>query len=111
MPPQPARSPARLLAPAALVVLAVAVLVIVLSSASGGDDAPSRTGTSDEGGATTAPAATGRRGSRSTYTVKRGDTLGSIAQKTGVDVERLQELNAQLDAQAINPGQKIKLRE
>ena len=111
MPPQPARSPARLLAPAALVVLAVAVLVIVLSSAVGDDDGPRGAGTSDEGSATTAPAATGGRGPRSTYTVKRGDTLGSIAAKTGVEVERLQELNPQLDAQAINPGQKIKLRE
>ena len=110
MPPQPARSHARLIAPAALVVLAVAVLLIVLSSA-GGEDGPDRTDTAGDGSATTAPAAAGKRAPRSRYTVKRGDTLGSIAEKTGVEVERLQELNPELDAQAINPGQKIKLRE
>ena len=110
MPPEPARSPARLLAPAALVVLAIAVVVIVLSSG-GGDDAPERTGTVDDGSAVTAPPAKGKRAPRSTYTVKRGDTLGSIAEKTGVEVERLQELNPQLDAQALIAGQNIKLRE
>ncbi len=110
MPPEPARSPARLLAPAALVIMAIAVILIVLSSADG-DDGSERATTVEEGSATTEPAAGGRRAPRSTYRVKRGDTLGSIAEKTGVEVERLQELNPQLDAQAINPGQKIKLRE
>jgi len=110
MPPEPARSPARLLAPAALVVLAIAVLLIVLSSA-GDNGASERANTADDPSATTAPSAKGKRAARSTYTVKRGDTLGSIAEKTGVEVERLQELNPELDAQAINPGQKIKLRE
>ena len=110
MPPQPARSPARLLAPAALVVLAVAVLLIILSSADG-DDGPERANTAGDGSATTAPAAKGKRAPRSTYTVKRGDTLGSIAEQTGVEVERLQELNPELDAQAIIAGQKIKLKE
>ena len=46
-----------------------------------------------------------------TYTVKTGDTLGAIAEKTGVAVERLQELNPELDPQALVSGQKIKLRE
>ena len=110
MPPEPARSPARLLAPAALVTLAIAVILIVLSSA-GGDDGPERATTAEEGSATTAPAAGGKRAPRSTYRVKRGDTLGSIAEKTGVEVERLQELNPQLDAQALIAGQNIKLRE
>jgi LysM repeat protein len=43
--------------------------------------------------------------------VKTGDSLATIAQKTGVTVERLQELNPQLDPQALVSGQKIKLRE
>ena len=112
MPPQRDRSPARLLAPAALVVFALAVVVIVLSSAGGGEDSPNVADTTDRGtSTTTTPAATGRRAPRSAYTVKRNDTLGSIAQKTGVEVERLQELNPQLDPQALIAGQKIKLRE
>ena len=45
------------------------------------------------------------------YAVKTGDTLGSIAEKTGIPVEKLQELNPELDPQALVSGQKIKLRE
>ena len=113
MPPQHDRSPARLLAPAALVVLALAVVVIVLTSSSGGgDDAPRRANTADDATATaTAPSTPRRRRKGSTYTVRRDDTLGSIAEQTGIEVERLRELNPQLDPQALIAGQKIKLRE
>jgi LysM repeat protein len=45
------------------------------------------------------------------YTVKSGDTLGSIAEKTGIPVQKLQELNPQLDPQQLVSGQRIKLRE
>ena len=65
---------------------------------------PSRTSTEHE----QAPDASRRV---PTYTVKTGDTLGAIAEKTGTDVERLQELNPELDPQALVAGQKIKLRE
>ncbi len=110
MPPQRARSPARLLAPAALVVLTLAVIAIVLSSAGGGDDAPQDARTADQETATTTPAAKGKRAPRSTYTVRPGDSLGAIADRTGVEVERLEELNPQVDPQALIAGQKIKLR-
>ncbi|HEX5909838.1 MAG TPA: LysM domain-containing protein, partial [Thermoleophilaceae bacterium] len=46
-----------------------------------------------------------------TYSVKAGDNLGSIAEKTQVPVETLQELNPELDPQALVAGQKIKLKE
>ncbi len=111
MPPEPARSPARLLAPAALVTLALAVIVIVLTSGGGDDTTPQPTDTA--AGEETAPtrrAATGRRRAR-TYTVRPRDTLGSISVKTGIEVESLQELNPQVDPQALIAGQKIKLRE
>ena len=112
MPPERARSPARLLAPAALVTLALAVMVIVLTSGGGDDTSPQATDTAaDEETAPTPRAAAGRRPSGRTYTVKRGDTLGSIAEQTGIEVESLQELNPQLDPQALIAGQKIKLRE
>ncbi|MDQ4047910.1 MAG: LysM domain-containing protein [Actinomycetota bacterium] len=111
MPPQRARSPARLLAPAALGLFALAVVLIVLSSAGGGEGAPRGADTAEEGSATTTPVARRKRRPRSTYTVRPRDTLGSIAQKTGIEVQRLQELNPQLDPQALIAGQKIKLRE
>jgi LysM repeat protein len=43
--------------------------------------------------------------------VKLNDTLGLIAEKTDVPVERLQELNPELDPQNLIVGQRIKLRE
>ncbi len=43
--------------------------------------------------------------------MKIGDTLGSISEKTGIPIEKLQELNPELDPQQLNSGQKIKLRE
>ena len=105
------RSPARLLAPLALVVFALAVAVVVLT-ASGGEG-NGGTDTSSNGTGTTAQTTTGTTTAprRATYTVKTGDTLGLIAEKTGVSVERLQELNPELDPQALLSGQKINLRE
>jgi len=44
------------------------------------------------------------------YVVQTGDTLGSIASKTGVSVNRLQQLNPHLDPQALVSGQRLKLR-
>jgi LysM repeat protein len=41
--------------------------------------------------------------------VKPGDVLSSIAEKTGVSLQRLQELNPDVDASALRAGQKLKL--
>lgn len=105
-------SPARLLAPLALVAFALAVVLVVVASSGGGDGGgggdTARSGSSGTGTPTTD---TAPRRTRATYTVKIGDTLGSIAEKTGVSVERLQILNPELDPQALLSGQKIKLRE
>jgi LysM repeat protein len=110
MPDHPARSPLRLLAPLALVVVAIAVVGVLLSSDSGGGDESGR----PSAGRTTTAARTQpkrTRATRATYTVKTGDTLGGISEKTGVPIDRLQELNPNLDPQALVSGQKIKLRE
>lgn len=112
MPPQDNRSPARLAAPLALVVVAIAFLFVVATSGTGdgnggesASEAPERTSTEQR----TEPKPAPRRAS--TYTVKTGDTLGAIAEKTGLDVQTLQDLNPELDPQALVSGQKIKLRE
>ena len=52
-----------------------------------------------------------RRKQRAFYVVKLNDTLGLIAQKTDVPVERLEALNPDLDPQNLVVGQRIKLRE
>lgn len=109
MPPQRYRSPGRLLAPIALFAVFVALVLIVLAST--GPSGP-KDGGSDSRveGAFTSPAGSSARRRRGVYTVKSGDTLGGIAQRNGTTVERLQELNPDLDARTLVTGQKIKLR-
>lgn len=105
-------SSARILAPVSLAVCAVAVLVVIGGSMGDGDPsaggAPaSETASQQATGTSTAPQP--RQPAR--YTIESGDTLGAIAEETGVPVETLQELNPELDPQALIAGQKIKLRE
>jgi LysM repeat protein len=105
---------ARLLAPLALIGVTVAVLMIVLGSGVVGDD-----NSSESAGTRDLPAATDRGATQNkkkkrlskSYTIKANDTLSGIADKTGVTVERLEELNPDLDPQGLVAGQKIKLRE
>ena len=112
--PSRSSTSARVLAPAALVVCALLFLFVVATSGGGGggdgeeksDSANTQTQTSRS----TAPKKRPKRTKGSTYTVKTGDTLGSISEKTGVGVEELQELNPQLDPQALVSGQKLKIR-
>jgi LysM repeat protein len=105
------RSPARLLAPLALVLVAFAVVVVVVASNGNGDDGANASSGGTGGSAPSSVATTPTRPLRKTYTVKTGDTLNAIAEKTGVSVERIEELNPDLDPQALLSGQKITLRE
>ena len=103
---------ARLLAPVALAVCAVAFFAVVLTSGSSEDEKKSSRA-SDTSKRSPQPRRKTRRSrpTRPTYTVKTGDTLAGIAEKNGVSVEQIQELNTELDPQALVSGQKIKLRE
>lgn len=62
------------------------------------------------GGKTSKPAASAPKTSGSTYTVKKGDTLSEIAQKTGVSVASLQSYNGIKNANKIIVGQVLKLK-
>lgn len=108
------RSPARFLAPLALVAVIVLVGGVATSSnfRDGGDSEPprpNRTATSPAAEAartTTAPAVTGRR----FYTVQSGDTPSGIAEETGIGLDELLELNPDLDPQTLSPGTRLRLR-
>jgi LysM repeat protein len=107
---------ARFLAPLALIAFTVAVLAIVMESGVTDDNS-----SSDSTGARNLPAATERTTSTpagqkkkripATYTIRANDTLSGIAARWGMTVEKLQELNPELDPQGLVAGQKIKLRE
>ena len=111
------RSPLRILAPVALIIFALA-LVVIISSANGGgggggSSSPSAEKARDLGtGVTKSKKSKSSRDKlpKSIYIVKSGDTLGSISQKVGVPVSKLQELNPNLDQFSLAPGQKIKIR-
>jgi LysM repeat protein len=114
------RSPLRFLAPVALVAFGLALLVIVSSSNSGDSDNTPSASEKEKDRDLGASTKKKKRNSKSsangnlptrTYTVQRGDTLGSISEKTGIPVAKLQELNPQIDPQQLTTGQKIKLRE
>lgn len=103
----------RWLAPAALAGALVAVIVV--ASAGGGSDggggSASTTATTQRGAQTTrttatstTPAKTPRR-----YTVQPGDVLSAIAEKTGVPLSEIEQLNPDVDAQSLHAGQKLKL--
>ena len=105
-------SPARLLAPVALAVCAIAFFAVLLGSDASDDGSGEASRPAAETDTQQAPATIDtKRPQRRNYTVKTGDTLGAIAAKTGVDVEELELLNPELDPQALVAGQKIKLRE
>jgi len=44
------------------------------------------------------------------FTVRSGDSYGSIAAKSGKDITRLQQLNPKLEAAELQPGDRVRLR-
>ena len=109
-------SPARWLAPLALLVSIGAVLLVV-SASGGGSGGGSETSTSsgitasettETGSSTTetTPTSSGPK----TYVVKPGDTLTAIADATGVPLEQIEQLNDDIDSQSLTVGERIRLR-
>jgi LysM repeat protein len=112
--PERTQSPLRLLAPAALVVFAIAFLLVLTTSSVDEGGSSTRTRTESSRTSKTRTTETTARRDRlvqNVYTVKTGDTLAGISEKVGIPVENLLELNPDLDPQALVSGQKIKLRE
>jgi LysM repeat protein len=120
------RSPARWLAPIAILAALAAIFAIynaTFGSEDGEDSAQTtsseerregssrrrdrerREGTSTNRDTTSTTPRTGRK----TYTVESGDTLASIAEETGVPIEELQELNPGVDSNSLSIGQEIRL--
>lgn len=97
-----ARSPARFLAPLALIAAIVGVAIVVAASRPGG----TTTARSVDQPIHRAHAAKPRK---RFYVVQSGDNLTVIATKTGVGLDRLQSLNPGVDPQALHVGERLKL--
>ena len=114
------RSLSRWLAPLALLASLLAVLFVVSGSRTDEEGDGAAQPTTQErrearGETGTSTTSTGARTSttrqRRTYTVRPGDTLASISERTGVSVEELQELNPDVDPNNLTVGQRIRLTE
>ena len=107
------RSPARFLAPIALVAFAFALYSVVQdarepsSSKSGSPAAASPTATA----AKKSSKKSGKGKRKRTYTVKAGDTPSGIAERNDISLDTLYKLNPKLDPQTLSPGQRVRLSE
>ena len=102
------RSPARLIAPLALVGFVIALLVVINGAS---DDGSSEKKATPAASASATPSRKQKaRKQRRRYVVKAGDTPSGIAEKTGVPLSQIIELNPKLDDQTLAVGDKIKLR-
>lgn len=112
----PRRSPARYLAPLALVAFLIALLVVVMpgGESTGVDpasDAPSADTTAEPASSPQAEETDPQEPSGPRfYNVQPGDTPSTIAERTGVPLERLESLNPDIDPQQLTPGQRLRLR-
>ena len=108
------RNPARFLAPIALIAFAFVLYSVVQDArepAGGNSGTKSGETASPTASSTSTKKKKSTKKKAKTYTVKSGDTPSGIAEKTGVSLETLEELNPDLDPSTLAPGQKIKLSE
>lgn len=96
--------------------LAVTIAVLLIRSGLNGGSPPSGT----QSGPVTHPSTTTKAqttkggpktgGAAQYYKVQSGDTFGSISAKTGVDVAQLERLNPGVRSNALQVGQRIRVK-
>jgi LysM repeat protein len=99
-------APARIAAVTALAIAAIVVIVAVGGALGGGDSGSSKHWQAAKSEHKTAE----KRHAPATYEVQSGDTLISIAHRTGVPVGEIEALNPQVDPQILIAGETLKLR-
>jgi LysM repeat protein len=105
---KPRSSPiARIVAASALALACVLAIVVIGSSVGGGSSGP---GKGNHGGSSAHKAAKKKGHVPASYEVQSGDTLISIAHRTGVPVREIEALNPQVDPQILIAGEELKLR-
>jgi LysM repeat protein len=97
---------ARLLAPIALIAVGVAIYLIVHATVQKND----HTVTQTHHAHTTKHHHHHKSVKTASYTVQPGDTLSGIAAKTHISLTRLETLNPSVSANALQTGQRLRLR-
>ncbi len=95
----------RLVAAIALLVAALVVIVVIAAAISGDDSSSGHRNGKPHPQKEKKP-----RTKAKTYTVESGDTLTTIAHKTGVPIAELQALNPEVDPQILTVGETLQLR-
>jgi len=85
---------------------AVVVVIAAIASSLGDSDSSNKSGSGNGGQSHKS----GPKTTAKTYVVKSGDTLVSIAHRTGVPVVHILALNPEVDPQILIAGQTLKLR-
>ncbi|MCW3038945.1 MAG: LysM peptidoglycan-binding protein [Solirubrobacterales bacterium] len=102
------RSPARFLAPLALIAAAFAVYTLIQPGTDAGSASVSTPAKTTAAPAKKASPNSLRRAK--SYVVRKGDTLSGIAVRTGLSVDHIRALNPGLDVNSLNVGSRLKLR-
>jgi len=94
-------------------IAAFALVIFVVATSVGGDSGSDETSTIP-GASVTGPdkgnAKAEKALAKGKWEVEEGDTLTAISDDTGIDEETLITLNPDIDPQALQPGQRIKLK-
>ena len=94
----------------AAVTLAVLLIRAGLESGSSGPRATTTVQTQTAPARTTTTRHGPKPGARQFYTVRTGDTFGSISAKTGVSIADLERLNPGVSSNALHVGQKLRVK-
>lgn len=109
---RPRRSPARYLAPIALIVIALATYLIVQSRV-GGDTKPTSPAHVSSQTTTRGTSHVTRKSTQvkaAFYVVRSGDSLSVISSRTGVPLPTLESLNPGVSSNSLQVGQRLRLR-
>jgi LysM repeat protein len=103
------KAPARAFAVIALV-CAFGALAVLIGGATGGGSGGTHSKGSHAGVSRESGGEDAHKKTPAYYVVQNGDTLISIAHRTGVPVARIERLNPEVDPQILISGEKLKLR-
>ena len=98
-------SPARVVAPLALIACLISVVVVVQAARPKSDGSAAVARPAQDA----RPSRRGARGRPRFYVVRAGDNLTLISERTGVPLDEIERVNPGVDAQTLRVGQRLRL--